>query len=257
MALMKRTNDRKGRNMEQALKRITCPKCSKEFQPNFKVCPSCGTILEQHAKIPEMPAVIHSYQEKPQFVKQQAPSNWVTNPTAPWRRWAARSLDLALNGTVMIYAFAFTFFLIAPNEANQFFEIFVLPGGIILDILFTSIMGSILTGLIIGLTGSSLGKLIFGIKVTRLNGSLIGPIDGIVRDITVLVKGMGLGVPIIALFTQYFAYKKLKEIGSTSWDQGSYNVSYRKNSAQQYVLNFFGVVLIIVVVTVMRTLDMT
>jgi len=154
----------------------------------------------------------------------------------------------------MVLALSLVFFMIAPYQAAQFFGVFDAPGGVFLDVVFTSLSGSVLTGLIIGLTGSSLGKVIFGVKITKLDGSLIGPVDGISRDINVWVKGLGLGIPIVALFTQGAAYQRLKGTGVTSWDEGMYLVKYRKTGPLQYALNTLGLVLVVVAATLSRLL---
>ncbi len=251
-----------------ALQRVRCAKCSEEFHPNFRICPRCGTYLAATSgnvmagsQTASPASGVHSSarsgrvaMNKPSPEQPSNPSKWADAPPAPWRRFAARSLDLTVNGVVMVLVIAIVFFMLAPYQADQFFGMFETPGGVFLDLLYTSLAGSVLTGLIIGLTGSSLGKLIFGVKVMKLDGSLLGPMDGISRDVTVWVKGLGLGVPIIALFTQVVAYQRLKGKGSTSWDEGMYRVTYRENGPMQYALNVLGVVLIVLVGAVSRVI---
>ncbi len=240
--------------MNTATKRIVCASCGEEYQPNFRICPNCGSELtagssaaiaragkplDQPVPLPT-PSVISPPPAQP--VKNLSMS-WSDTPVAPWRRWAARSLDLIVNGLVAVTTFFFVFYALAPYQADRLLSVLEAPGGVLLDVLLTGLLGSVLTGLTIGLTGSSLGKIIFGIRVTKLDGSLIGPINGVIRDLNVFLKGFGLGIPLVSLLTLAFAYKRLKSTGSTSWDAGAFLVTHRPTGNTQYVLNTFGVAL--------------
>jgi hypothetical protein len=244
--------------MTTSVKRITCSSCGEEYQPNFRICPGCGTELTagsstssgqvsqgvSPSRTTAGPSVV-----APRAA--QASSNvmdaWSDTDVAPWRRWAARMLDLNVNGVVSAMTFVFIFSLVAPYETDRFLRTLDRPGGALLDVAVTMLLGSVLTGLVIGLTGSSLGKVIFGIRVTKLDGSLIGPVGGMARDLNVFLKGLGLGLPLISLFTLIFSYKKLKSTGSTSWDLGAHHVTYRPTGNTQYILNTIGILLLLVV----------
>ena len=41
----------------------------------------------------------------------------------------------------------------------------------------------------------------------------------LVRSFKVVLRGLGLGIPIVAFFTLLVAYRKLKDNGETSWDR--------------------------------------
>ena len=174
-----------------------------------------------------------------------ATSGWSVEPVTPWRRYGARFLDNLFNGGLGIIVLSISFYAIAPASADQFFTYFQGPEGRLLDTILTTFVASIISGLMIGATGTSLGKAIFGIKVLRKNKDKIGLIAGVGRDIEVWVKGLGLGIPIIALFTLINAYTSLKRNGTTSWDSGRYIVMHRKSSAGQYLLNIIGLSLIV------------
>ena len=91
--------------------------------------------------------------------------------------------------TVALYA-------IAPAAADAFFSPFDSRGGRILDILVTGAMASLIGGALIGVSGFTLGKLVFGVKVTRRDGEKLGLQAGLARDFAVLFKGLGLGLPV-------------------------------------------------------------
>ncbi len=68
------------------------------------------------------------------------------------------------------------------------------------------------------------------LKVTlrREDGRKLTYRQGLKRAFSVWLKGLGLGIPIIALFTQIASYNQLTKQGSTSWDrEGKYRVSHR------------------------------
>jgi uncharacterized RDD family membrane protein YckC len=251
--------------MTNSIQRILCPSCGDEYQPNFRICPGCGTDLSGGASVSSARVtqkVIHANTtitptaappQRPQM-NDSLTDAWPDAPVAPWRRWAARLLDLNVNGVVAVFAFFFIFASIAPYEANKIMSLANGPGGVILDSMFTILLGSLLTGLIIGLTGSSLGKVIFGIRVTKLDGALIGPVDAMARELHILLMGMGLGIPLVNLATMVFAYNRLKYTGSTSWDQRAFRVTYRPNGKTQYLLNAFGLTLFIIVLFAMAML---
>jgi len=59
---------------------------------------------------------------------------------------------------------------------------------------------------------------------------------------------MGLGIPLIGIFTMWFSYRRLLTRGSTSWDEGRYVVWHRPSGSAQYLLNVVGFLLIILIV---------
>ena len=171
---------------------------------------------------------------------------------APWRRWAARSVDITFNGLIMSFGMGVALYSLVPYEANAFFSFLETPSGILLNIILSTLLGCILTGLMIGSTSSSVGKIIFGIRVTGQNGLPIGASAGLMRDLAIWVQGLGIGIPIVAMFTQIYAYKRLNKTGSTSWDEGKYKITYRANGSKQYALNAIGIVLLLIIGTVSR-----
>ncbi len=99
-----------------------------------------------------------------------APNGWLAHPPTPWRRYAARILDSTFNGLIFMVILAIGFFAVAPATADIFFSIFEIPGGRFLDMMLTTAAASVLGGSLIGVSGSTLGKFIFGVKVTRTDG---------------------------------------------------------------------------------------
>jgi len=77
--------------------------------------------------------------------------------------------------------------------------------------------------------GTTPGKALLRVAVRKLDGSKPNYSDGLKRVFKVWLRGMGLGIPLVALFTQLNAYNKLTKNGITSWDQeGGIQVMHQK-----------------------------
>lgn len=177
---------------------------------------------------------------------------WLINPVTPWRRYGARFLDISINGILGVLLLSIAWYSIAPLSAQNFFSA-LNPAT---DILLTVFMSIIISGILTGFSGTTIGKWIFGIRVTMPDGSTIGIINGIARDFGVWVKGLALGIPIISFITMYMSYNRLKNKGSTSWDHSEgYVVTHRPNGWIQYALNVLGVLLIITTQALSRMID--
>ncbi|MDC9720634.1 MAG: RDD family protein, partial [Gammaproteobacteria bacterium] len=182
------------------------------------------------------------------------PNAWLTYPVTPWRRYAARLLDIIINGSIGGGLLVFAVYALAPYTAVQWFEHSNPAIDFIVWTVITVVASSILTGITIGFTGSSIGKWIFGIRVTNQNLRPIGVAKGIVRDFSVITRGMALGIPLLSLFFMYHSYRELKQKGITFWDrEQAYVVSHRPSGMFQYLLNVVGIFLIMVLQAIART----
>lgn len=183
---------------------------------------------------------------------QPSINHWPLEPVTPWRRYGARILDLSLNGVLGWFIIGTAFYQLAPVSADRFFTTM----NPVMDIMLTVIVGIVITGILIGFSGSSIGKWVFGIRVTDTDGRPIGVVAGIIRDLSVWIKGLGFGLPIISLITMYLGYQRLNEKGATSWDEsGGYLVAHRPSGAFQYILNIIGILLILFINAFVRSLE--
>jgi uncharacterized RDD family membrane protein YckC len=238
----------------------SCSECGYGLMPTLKRCPKCGQLQSDliKAKDTVVAGVFKRKNEEANTVKPDPAvtedPNWVSSPPTPWRRYWARVLDLVFNGVSGMLIFGVVFAAVAPHTAYEFFTIFETPLGRILDAMCTAFFASLIGGALIGVSGMTLGKWIFGIKVQNLDGSKLGLLGGIRRDLDVFMRGMSFGIPLISLITIYMGYSKLTKTGETSWDSGQYSVCYRRSSPTQTVLNIIGVVMIAVSVALARAL---
>lgn len=89
--------------------------------------------------------------------------------------------------------------------------------------------------LMLSLLGTTAGKALFKIEITN-NGQKLNFVQAFGREALVYLKGFGLGIPLVALFTQIAAFNDLKKTGSSSWDRQNGNlVTYRDVGAARII----------------------
>jgi uncharacterized RDD family membrane protein YckC len=131
----------------------------------------------------------------------------------PWRRWVARMLDFVMGYALCGILIA----LILPDLARQLSQaesdwawyFAATPLYIVLE------------GLALAIFGATPGKALFGLRVMREDGSAIPFEVALGRALRVWVVGLGLGLPIVSLFTMARAKATLETNHSTSWDQAA------------------------------------
>ena len=153
-------------------------------------------------------------------------------------------------GVLAWFLIGFGWYSIAPLQADQFFT----QLNPTLDALLTLALGSLVTGLVLGFVETTPAKSIFGIRVKDLKGQSIGVSNGIARDLTILFKGLGLGIPFVSLITLVLSYQRLKKDHVMSWDAGQFTVTYRRNTGSQIAMTIAGVILYFVIVAIVFVL---
>ncbi|PLR22239.1 RDD family protein [Caulobacter zeae] len=173
---------------------------------------------------------------------------WTDAKPHPWRRYLARMCDLTVVGSITWGLVGLIAYLVTPEAADRFFGSLDGPLGRISDILLTLAVVIPGTALMIGLTGLSIGKWLFGIKVVRPNGRPIGLGAAFKREVLVWVRGWGLGVPFVSLYTLIGSYRHLSDKGVSVWDEGEDRVVlHRPMNALQITLMVLGIPLLIAV----------
>ena len=78
---------------------------------------------------------------------------------------------------------------------------------------------------------------LFGIKIRDLSGNKISYTTAVKRGFYVWINGLGMGLPIIPIFTMTSAYNRLKRNRITSWDEAcGTKVLYSKISIFRVIL---------------------
>lgn len=163
----------------------------------------------------------------------------------PWRRYFARTFDNLVIGSLIWVCLGALSLLFPPEPTDRFFAFFEHPVGRLFDGMLTLVLMIPASALLIGLTGSSPGKWIFGVRVTDASGRPIGLGRAIVREATVWLRGLGAGIPIVALFALWSSKEDLESKGRTAWDGADVVVTHRKDDLLQRVLTFAGATLVL------------
>lgn len=171
-------------------------------------------------------------------------TNWVepeqVTAVHAWRRWAARTLDdlLATYMTVYIAYLGKNKIELFSGKPFAFGIIFVIIVCIIVILLNGLWNAACMTYL-----GNTAGKQLFGIKILDSAGQSITFKAAFKREMWVVLKGLGLCIPIVSLCAQYKGYKRLEMHQITSWDKKMHlKVRYRMQSGW---ITLAGVIIIL------------
>ncbi|HBW13933.1 MAG TPA: hypothetical protein DEF30_08965 [Proteiniclasticum sp.] len=146
----------------------------------------------------------------------------------PIRRFAARTLDMALYGTLIIFLNYFIRGEYSPTDSLSYtFQ----------NILTILVMIMILEPIQLKLFKRTFGKWIMGLYIENLNGSALSYEDSFRRTLHVLVRGMGLFIPLADLISLGSSFDKLRKGEILSWDRGlAYRMKDRK--IYRYIIAF-------------------
>jgi hypothetical protein len=164
----------------------------------------------------------------------------------PWRRYFARIFDL--------YVFVLFFFPFLGIAFPTLFE----SNDKSFDLLY-SIGGSfayaIFEGFCMNVFGSSLGKRLYGIRLVRTGDEGLTLSVSFKRSFAVWVRGLGLGIPLVAFFTLVVAYRTLIRKEETSWDRDfQCSISHTKLSPVRWFLIIAVWLLVLAVYAFLATL---
>lgn len=180
-------------------------------------------------------------ERRPRVDREDLPQGWQDTKPHPWRRYFARQIDTAISGVVAEVALIWGLSAVDPEAGGRLVN-FLSTTGLYLQTMIIVALAVLPNALMIGLSGVSIGKWIFGIRVQNRNGKPIGVLRAIEREFRVLVVGLGLGVPVISLATLIASLMGLASRGATGWDREMGNVvAQRPNNVLQIVLSCLGV----------------
>ena len=143
----------------------------------------------------------------------------------PWLRYLARHTD-----TILFAVFLALFF----GDSGLFSGSEEFWGSLVIMFLWIFV-----EAVFLAMIGTTPGKWLFNISVVNNNGSKLTFSSALNRSFMVWIKGLGLGIPLVSLFTMYSSYSELQKNGITSWDKDdNHIVRHGKFNA----LKFFGIV---------------
>jgi uncharacterized RDD family membrane protein YckC len=216
-----------------------CTECGALVSVAAKFCRQCGTPVisetvtdSDTAAVPSQPFT--DAPASPPADDVAAPNLVLTDsplrsepPFAPrpWVRFWAKQIDLICVTIPIAFVLGFLF----PVGFSQ------LPDAV-LNIIFV-LAWVVIEPLVLSQFSTTPGRALLRTQLVYKNGRSI-PLDAAYsRTFSVYIKGMGLGIPIVALFTQISAYKDLKRDGKTSWDrEGGFEVRHKEIGAGRIII---------------------
>ena len=121
----------------------------------------------------------------------------------PWRRYFARAIDTAL----LVPVFSLITGILPIGPADYRFNILVIAFAILAHAALQSSWGS------------TPGKAMLGYKVRTRNGDKLSFKQAIDREARIAWHGLGLGIPLYSVYTQFKAFSNLNNTGETSRDK--------------------------------------
>lgn len=142
------------------------------------------------------------------------PAVAVDSTPHPWRRYFARMTDVMIFGMALGLAIG-----VAETDISAVSDVVL---GLIVAFVWVFV-----EAVLLATWGTTPGKWMLSTTLRTTAGDKLGFPAALGRSLTVWIKGIGLGVPIVTLFTGVQAYKRLTEDGETSWDrEGGFRVGH-------------------------------
>lgn len=167
---------------------------------------------------------------------------WQITRATPWRRYFARMFDTVILGVLTWFVLGFVFAACNTRLFNIFFGAHGLADNTLLSTVATFLVMVPVEAVMLGLCGTTVGKWVFGVRITQPGGHAIGLLRAGKREASVLLRGLGLGIPLVSLVTMIVGYRTLADTGFASWDEGKpWVVTYRESGPLQILLSVAGV----------------
>jgi uncharacterized RDD family membrane protein YckC len=179
---------------------------------------------------------------------------WQDTSPHPWRRYFARMIDITVFSASMGLLLGSVLATMAPALHEKiFFD--MIGDNRVADTIFSVLIVVPVLALLTGLFGTSLGKFFMGVRLTRLDGRPIGVSAAFGREFSVYFRGLGLGIPLVILFTLVSSHNRLKADGVAPWDRDQpWVVTHRPDGVVQVLLVITGFVIWALVLVFISTL---
>ena len=128
-------------------------------------------------------------------------------PPCQWRRYFARAADLLLYRLVLVTILTFT--LRGAAKSNLLLAV------------LTVVVMLLVEPLLLRIFGTTLGKFLFGLRVTNNDGGRLSYGEGWQRTKYVLIYGMGFTIPIVEWIMNWKSYKRADEGLKLYWEDYS------------------------------------
>lgn len=126
----------------------------------------------------------------------------------PWRRYFARTLDYALCLTLweLFLSLVLRVNILSPSA-----------GQTILSVIMSLGLMCVLEAAFLHFFGTTPGKALFGLKLTRSDGSYFSYLDALWRTGRVALFGLGLMIPLVSLVALILSYQRCSHQVSQPW----------------------------------------
>jgi uncharacterized RDD family membrane protein YckC len=158
----------------------------------------------------------------------------------PWRRYFARMLDLSIYGLPWIMLCRFVFRWQAESSISNTFINLLVPWLVVL----------LLEPVLLSKFGTTIGKWIFGITLSDMNGDKITYENALYRTFGVFGIGVGYSIPLYNFYRLYKSYDTCQNNRLLEWDEG---INYRLKDKKKIrivgivIVNILVILLVIVI----------
>ncbi len=128
--------------------------------------------------------------------------------THPWARFWARYLDMLLLAVFLSVAL--------PD-----YRLWITTSSTLLISVLTLLAWTLPEALLLFGIGTTPGKWVMGLRVEKAGGQNLDFPAAWKRSLLVWLRGLGMGIPVVSLFTMFKAYSVLDRDGRTTWDTDS------------------------------------
>jgi len=182
---------------------------------------------------------------EPAFTLAPAPAAHAL--AGPWTRYFARSIDISIIATVLLTGIYWVLPWVNPKLYLQVY--FVDPRAMVFLLLPVVV---VINAVIITLTGNSLGKAIFAIRAEPVDGRPRFGLGGnLKREFRVWAQGLGLGIPLVNIFTMVSAYRAVLAGSPAPYDTKVATVrAHSQNRLRRTLGILFGLALYAVITAV-------
>lgn len=171
---------------------------------------------------------------------------WQYAKPVMWRRYFARMLDTIVLGSLIWFALATLLAAFIPGAYQALYGHVSLLNNSVTRAFLTFVVVIPVEAWILGMTGTTAGKWLFGVRVTHADGRAIGFVRALRREGRVFLQGLALGIPLFSMIAMIIAFVRVKDDGVAGWDTGKpWLVTARPPGAAQTSLFIVGVVFVI------------
>lgn len=128
----------------------------------------------------------------------------------PWRRYFARTLDIFLYNTFWSAILGLIFHVNLTTRSNF---------GRLIDLIIVTAIMLFLEPILLHLFGTTLGKMIFGLRIESSDGKRLSYGEGFERTWGIIGAGFGYNIPIYNLIRLWRSYNLCKENEIQPWDE--------------------------------------